>query len=240
MREFKRLKQGGGRDVVWDKQDLGGKAKEGHGHHPWSVIDDGNGIQRGGKDGGSNDGNNPSGTTTSDDVLTGPTLSKPSNHNNSLSARGTAAGAGGALTRAAPQRLSSHPWGGARRVASPIPHAPGEGHGRSPVEADDAPAPAPAIIVGDGLVSTVGKTTRRDNNRQCIGRKPVTNFVISDFYPGRVRYIKPKLGAFVYVSSHSDTFCHISCTLDAFVSSVAEILKVDDVVNVRVVEVDLG
>jgi predicted RNA-binding protein with RPS1 domain len=87
---------------------------------------------------------------------------------------------------------------------------------------------------------TVGKTTRRDNNRGCIGCKPVTDFAMGDFYPGRVRYIKPKLGAFVNVSSHSDAFCHISCTLDAFVSSVAEILKVDNVVNVRVVEVDLG
>jgi predicted RNA-binding protein with RPS1 domain len=68
----------------------------------------------------------------------------------------------------------------------------------------------------------------------------VTNFAIGDFYPGRVRYIKPKLGAFVDVSSHSDAFCHISCTSDAFVLSVTEILKVNDLVNVRGVEVDLG
>ena len=83
------------------------------------------------------------------------------------------------------------------------------------------------------------KTPRKDDKRRCIGRKPVTDYIIGNIYSGRVKYIKPKLGAFIDIGSHSDAFCHISCTSDQFVSNVADVLKVDDTLeNVRIVEID--
>mmetsp|Transcript_26710 Transcript_26710/g.64082 ORF Transcript_26710/g.64082 Transcript_26710/m.64082 type:complete len:606 (-) Transcript_26710:81-1898(-) len=83
------------------------------------------------------------------------------------------------------------------------------------------------------------KTSKKDDKRRCVGRRPVTDYVIGKTYSGKVRYIKPKLGAFIDVGSHSDAFCHISCISNEFVSSVADILKIDDVVeNARVVEID--
>ena len=54
-----------------------------------------------------------------------------------------------------------------------------------------------------------------------------------------MKYIKPKLGAFIDIGSHSDAFCHISCASDEFVSNVEDVLTVDDEVdNLRVVEIN--
>lgn len=86
---------------------------------------------------------------------------------------------------------------------------------------------------------TTKKTPKKDDKRRCIGRKPLTDFVVGHSYTGTVKYIKPKLGAFIDIGSHSDAFCHISCISDEFVSSVTDVLKVDDIVqNARVLEVD--
>jgi len=83
------------------------------------------------------------------------------------------------------------------------------------------------------------KTSKKDDKRRCIGRKPITDYVIGKTYSGPVKYIKPKLGAFIDLGAHSDAFCHISCISDTFVSSVMDVLKVGDVVeNARVVEID--
>ena len=69
----------------------------------------------------------------------------------------------------------------------------------------------------------------------------MTDFMLGEQYPGRVRYIKPKLGVFIDIGCHSDAFCHISCVSDQFVSSVEDVLKVDDMIeNARVVEIDRG
>jgi predicted RNA-binding protein with RPS1 domain len=95
------------------------------------------------------------------------------------------------------------------------------------------------VVEGSEVPITAKKTPRNDDKRRCIGRKPVTDYVVGNLYSGRVKYIKPKLGAFIDIGSHSDAFCHISCTSDEFVSNVADILKVDDTLeNIRIVEVD--
>jgi predicted RNA-binding protein with RPS1 domain len=95
------------------------------------------------------------------------------------------------------------------------------------------------VVEGSKVPITAKKTPRKDDKRRCIGRKPVTDYIIGKLYSGRVKYIKPKLGAFIDIGSHSDAFCHISCTSDEFVSNVADILKVDDTLeNVRIVEID--
>ena len=96
-----------------------------------------------------------------------------------------------------------------------------------------------AIVEGANSPSPIKKTPKKDDKRRCIGRKPITDYVVGSSYTGTVKYIKPKLGAFIDIGSHSDAFCHISCVSDEFVSSVTDVLKVDDVVpNARVVEVD--
>jgi predicted RNA-binding protein with RPS1 domain len=81
------------------------------------------------------------------------------------------------------------------------------------------------------------KTSKKDDNRRCIGRKPVTDFVIGQRYSGKVIYIKP-FGAFIDIGCHSDAFCHVSRVRDDFVESIIDAVNVGDEVSARVVEVD--
>ncbi|EJK71894.1 hypothetical protein THAOC_06623 [Thalassiosira oceanica] len=83
------------------------------------------------------------------------------------------------------------------------------------------------------------KTSKKDDKRRCIGRKPVTDFVVGKTYTGTVRQIEPKLGAFIDIGSHSDAFCHISCVSDKYTKNIQDVVKIDDVLsNVRVLEID--
>ena len=82
------------------------------------------------------------------------------------------------------------------------------------------------------------KTPKKEDKRRCIGRKPVTDYNIGDKYSGKVMYIKPRLGAFLDIGSHSDAFCHISCLSDGFATNVDDLLKIGDVVDARVIEIN--
>ena len=73
--------------------------------------------------------------------------------------------------------------------------------------------------------------------RRCIGRKPVTDFIVGQRYPGKVVYIKP-FGVFIDINCHSEVFCHVSRVQDDFVETPEDVLKVGDDVNPRVVEID--
>lgn len=73
--------------------------------------------------------------------------------------------------------------------------------------------------------------------RRCIGRKPVTDFVVGQRYPGKVVYIKP-FGVFIDINCHSEVFCHVSRVQDDFVKTPEDVLKIGDEVNPRVVEID--
>jgi predicted RNA-binding protein with RPS1 domain len=90
----------------------------------------------------------------------------------------------------------------------------------------------------DGENPSKKKTSKKDDTRHCIGRKPVTDFSIGQKLPGTVKYIKSTLGAFIDVGSHSDAFCHISCISDGYAETVEEVVNIGDQVIVRVVEVD--
>ena len=94
-------------------------------------------------------------------------------------------------------------------------------------------------VTDDDETKISKKTSKKDDKRRCIGRKPVTDFVVGECYTGKVQYIKPRLGAFIDIGCHSDAFIHISCISDSYVSSVDEILNVgDEVENARVVSID--
>lgn len=45
--------------------------------------------------------------------------------------------------------------------------------------------------------------------RYCLGRKPLTDFVVGQSYPGTVVYAKP-YGVFLDIGCHVDAFCHVS------------------------------
>ena len=74
-------------------------------------------------------------------------------------------------------------------------------------------------------------------NRRCIGRKPVTDFIVGQKYDGEVVYVKP-FGAFIDIGCHSDAFCHISRVADDFVESIEDVLSPGDKVSPRIVEID--
>ena len=77
---------------------------------------------------------------------------------------------------------------------------------------------------------------KQKDTRRCIGRKPVTDFVIGEKYPGKVVYMKP-FGVFIDIMCHSDAFCHVSRIQDDYIKSPEEVLKIDDEVMARVVEI---
>ena len=75
------------------------------------------------------------------------------------------------------------------------------------------------------------------NRRYCIGRKPVTDFVIGQKYTGKVVYTKD-FGVFFDIGCHSDAFCHVSRLRDGFVENPQEIFKEGDEIQARVIEID--
>jgi predicted RNA-binding protein with RPS1 domain len=78
---------------------------------------------------------------------------------------------------------------------------------------------------------------RTDQKRYCIGRKPVTDFVMGQKYAGKVVYVKD-FGVFFDIGCHSDAFCHVSRLHDDFVKNPHEMFKEGDEREVRVVEID--
>jgi predicted RNA-binding protein with RPS1 domain len=86
-------------------------------------------------------------------------------------------------------------------------------------------------------IATARARRNKDDTRRCIGRKPVTDFAIGQRYPGKIVYIKP-FGVFIDIGCHSDAFCHISRLLDGYVENASDVVKVDQEVIARVVEVD--
>lgn len=77
----------------------------------------------------------------------------------------------------------------------------------------------------------------KTKKRRCIGRKPVTDFIVGKKYDGEVVYVKP-FGAFIDIGCHSDAFCHISRVADDFVETIGDVLSPGDKVSPRVVEID--
>lgn len=76
-----------------------------------------------------------------------------------------------------------------------------------------------------------------DKKRRCIGRKPVTDFVVGESYSGKVVYVK-SFGLFLDIGCHSDAFCHISRVSDGYVESLNDMFKEGDIVKARVVDID--
>lgn len=81
------------------------------------------------------------------------------------------------------------------------------------------------------------KTTKADDKRRCVGRKPVTDYTVGERFTGKVVYVKP-FGVFIDIGCHSDAFCHLSRLQDDFIDSSEEAVKEGDEVSARVVEID--
>lgn len=81
-------------------------------------------------------------------------------------------------------------------------------------------------------------SANKGTKRYCIGRKPVTDFVIGQSYTAKVVYVKP-FGVFFDIGCHSDAFCHVSRLSDDYIESPESKFKEgDEVSKVRVVEID--
>eukprot|EP00536_Pseudo-nitzschia_multiseries_P003972 jgi/Psemu1/323245/estExt_fgenesh1_pg.C_630039 len=96
----------------------------------------------------------------------------------------------------------------------------------------------------DGGGSSAADDDNNNNNkgkkqkRYCLGRKPVTDFVIGQSHPAKVVYVKP-FGVFFDIGCHSDAFCHVSRLSDDFIEKPESRFKEgDDVPKVRIVEID--
>ena len=81
------------------------------------------------------------------------------------------------------------------------------------------------------------KYTADGKKRYCIGRRPVTDFVVGQKYKGSVVYVKP-FGVFFDIGCHSDAFCHVSRLRDDYVESPEKLFSEGDEVEVRIVEID--
>lgn len=77
----------------------------------------------------------------------------------------------------------------------------------------------------------------KKKERRCIGRKPLTDFIVGQSYTGKVVYVKP-FGIFIDIGCHSDAFCHVSRLADDFVESAVQNFHEGDEVTARVVDVN--
>eukprot|EP00977_Amphora_coffeiformis_P007601 scaffold1667_cov173-Amphora_coffeaeformis.AAC.29 len=93
------------------------------------------------------------------------------------------------------------------------------------------------VNVKEESATTDEKKTKKDPSRYCVGRKPVTDFMIGQSYTGKVLYVKP-FGIFLDINSHSDAFCHVSRLSDDFVEDPTALFKEGDEVQARIVEID--
>jgi len=83
-----------------------------------------------------------------------------------------------------------------------------------------------AINDTDTTTSTNNKTDNNNSNqtkdknkkRYCIGRKPVTDFMVGHSYEAKVVYAKP-FGVFLDIGCHSDAFCHVSRCSDDYIDA---------------------
>ena len=79
---------------------------------------------------------------------------------------------------------------------------------------------------------------QQQQQRRCIGRKPVTDYVIGQSYTGTVVYTKP-FGIFIDIGCHSDAFCHVSQLSTTFIENpIDEFLMGAKLEKVRIVEID--
>ena len=93
-----------------------------------------------------------------------------------------------------------------------------------------------AATSGDGKSNNESEGS--NTKRYCIGRKPVTDFVLGEIHSARVVYVKP-FGVFFDIGCHSDAFCHVSRLSDDFIKSPELKFKEgDEIPKVRIVEID--
>jgi predicted RNA-binding protein with RPS1 domain len=80
--------------------------------------------------------------------------------------------------------------------------------------------------------------TEEQKQRRCIGRKPVTDFAVGNYYSGTIVYTKP-FGIFVDIGCHYDAFCHVSQLSTVFIENPIDTYpvgtKLDDI---HIVEID--
>jgi predicted RNA-binding protein with RPS1 domain len=104
-----------------------------------------------------------------------------------------------------------------------------------------------AILTGSNVDSVVVSNdvemaiNRNDKNtlRRCIGRKPVTDFVIGQCYSGKVVYAK-SYGVFFDIGCHSDAFCHVSLLSDEYIESPIDTFPIGHTIDnaIRVISID--
>ena len=79
---------------------------------------------------------------------------------------------------------------------------------------------------------------QQQQQRRCIGRKPVTDYVIGQSYTGTVVYTKP-FGIFIDIGCHSDAFCHVSQLSTTFIENPIDEFSIGaKLEKVRIVEID--
>jgi predicted RNA-binding protein with RPS1 domain len=103
-----------------------------------------------------------------------------------------------------------------------------------------------AIRTGSNVDSVVSNDVEmaincNDKNtlRRCIGRKPVTDFVIGQCYSGKVVYAK-SYGVFFDIGCHSDAFCHVSLLSDEYIESPIDTFPIGHTIDnaIRVISID--
>jgi predicted RNA-binding protein with RPS1 domain len=93
--------------------------------------------------------------------------------------------------------------------------------------------------IPDGTGESPNIETTTTPVRRCIGRKPVTEYVIGQCYSGTVVYVKP-FGVFLDIGCHSDAFCHVSQLSDEYIESAIDLYPIGSKIDnrIRVVSID--
>ena len=110
------------------------------------------------------------------------------------------------------------------------------------VNIDDVVVSVDSIVdessTSNSIAATDSNVAEGQKQRRCIGRKPVTDFTVGQYYSGTIVYTKP-FGIFVDIGCHSDAFCHVSQLSTVFVDNPIDTYPVGtNLDEIRVVEID--
>ncbi|MBW7906522.1 MAG: polyribonucleotide nucleotidyltransferase [Phycisphaerae bacterium] len=111
------------------------------------------------------------------------------------------------------------------------------GPGGKSIRAIQADTGAQIDIEDDGTVFISCATAEGARKAEEIVRRMTEDIEIGRIYEGRVISIKD-FGAFVEIQEGQDGLCHISELDDAYVKSVSDVVRIGDVVRVKVIAID--
>jgi polyribonucleotide nucleotidyltransferase len=111
------------------------------------------------------------------------------------------------------------------------------GPGGKMIKAIQADTGAQVDVEDDGTVSIACVDAEAAENARAMVERVTEDVTVGRIYEGRVASIKD-FGAFIEIQEGQDGLCHVSELDENYVKSVSDVVKIGDVVKVKVIAID--